>query len=298
MHNINTRAIVNKNISLPFGMGAMPLSIVGRPNEHDAIDIILHFLAEGGNFIDTADVYGINNNDLGHNERLIAKAIKKYGYSEDLIIATKGGASRPQDGWGLGNGHPEYLRKACENSLQNLKIESHFLYYLHGPDSKVPLSDSLVELVRLKEEGKIQNIGISNVDLDQLNTALKLTPIAAVQNRCNLFCKEDITNGLIDFCSAQQIAYVAYCPLGGWHEHKNLLRHSIIQQLVDKYQTDYYGIALAWLLQVNKIIPIPGMDKKKHVTMNKKAAFLSLTSEDVLLLGSLPDLFRSKHVDL
>jgi aryl-alcohol dehydrogenase-like predicted oxidoreductase len=171
----------------PIGLGAMPLSIAGRPSESQAINVIETFVEHGGNFIDTADVYGFDHADNGHNERLLNKALKKLGYTDQVIIATKGGATRPNGCWELHGGHPKKLRKACEQSLRNLNIACHALYYLHGPDSNIPLEESLGELVKLKMEGKIHHIGIANVNLKELELATKMTKIAAVQNKCNPF---------------------------------------------------------------------------------------------------------------
>ena len=184
----------------PIGLGAMPLSIFGRPSERDSIRLIRYFLDMGGNFIDTANIYGLDETDKGHNERLIHLALKHYKNLDDVLIATKGGATRPNGGWSFrGGGHPKSLRIACEESLKNLQISEHALYYLHGIDPGIPFEDSWGELVLLKEEGKIRHLGIANVNLDQLKTATNLTAIAAVQNRCNPFCKGDFDSGLIKF---------------------------------------------------------------------------------------------------
>jgi aryl-alcohol dehydrogenase-like predicted oxidoreductase len=292
------RAIAQYTKLFPLGLGAMPLSLVGKPSEKEAIEVVISFLAIGGNFIDTADVYGLGDNDRGHNEKLIAKALKQYGDQDGLLIATKGGASRPDDRWALGGGDPKKLRLACEQSLKNLEREVHPLYYLHGPDPKVPLADSLGELIKLKEEGKILNIGIANVDLAELQFALQLTPVAAVQNRCNLFCKGDFKNGLINFCFSNQIAYVPYCPLGGWADHSKLSKEAVFQALALKYQVSTYVLSLSWLLQKGShILPIPGMDKREQVVTNKKAIDLIIEEEDLIKIDEFPDLYLPKHVD-
>lgn len=185
------RKLANKKI-FPIGLGAMPLSLEGRPTIEESIRIIERFIELGGNLIDTANIYGIDNNDIGHNEKLIAKAISKIRNHNHITIATKVGGDRPNNGWGLGAGHPKQLRIACENSLKALKRDCIELYYLHGPDPKVPFSESLSALVDLQKEGKIKNIGIANVSLEQIKLATTLGSITAVQNRLNPFCKADL----------------------------------------------------------------------------------------------------------
>lgn len=295
---MNLRSIANYPNLSPIGLGAMPLSLINRPSERDAIAIISKFLETGGNFIDTADVYGLDDEDRGHNEKLIAKSIKKFGQNNNLLIASKGGASRPGGGWALGGGHPDKLRRACEQSLKNLEIEAHQLYYLHGPDPKIPLADSLGELIKLKEEGKIQHIGIANVDLSELQLAAQLTTIAAVQNRCNLFCKGDFNNGLIGFCYTNKIAYVSYCPLGGWSDHHKLSQHQAFQPFIKKYGISTYVLSIAWLLnKADHIIPIPGINEKQQIEINQEAVHLALSSEDLQNMDKFPDLYQPKHVD-
>ncbi len=282
----------------PIGLGAMPLSIPGRPNEKDAIEVITSFIELGGNFIDTADVYGLDNTDRGHNEKLIYKAVTSINAHGKVLVASKGGADRPQAGWSLTNGHPQQLRKACEQSLLNLHINAHSLYYLHGPDPKVPLAESFGELIKLKDEGKIINIGIANVDLREAQLACSMTKVAAIQNRFNPFCKEDARNGLIDFCKTHGIYYIAYCPLGGWADHQKLTSHSLYQTLQEKYQLSPYALNLTWIRQHGThIIPIPGMDKKDHIRSNFQALSCKLSLEDKIFIDNFPDLYSAKHKD-
>lgn len=297
MRQLKTRTLAGKAL-FPIGLGAMPLSLAGRPPEKEALQILLRFFELGGNFIDTADVYGLDDKERGHNERLIQKALAAYGKPDSILIASKGGASRPQGGWALGGGQPQQLRQACEASLQNLKCEAHSLYYLHGPDKQVPLEDSLGELIRLKEEGKIHHLGIANVNLQQLQQALKLTPLVAVQNRCNPFCKEDLKNSLIDFCQTHNLTYVPYCPLGGWADHAHLAKNPVYRDLGAKYQCSPYSLSLAWLLTKGaQLIPIPGMDKLEQVAENLASVALELEEEDLQTLDDLPNLYAARHID-
>lgn len=282
----------------PIGLGAMPLSIPGRPSENEAIRVIRTFIDTGGNFIDTANIYGLDDTDRGHNEKLIQQAITQAGKQDQIIVATKGGASRPQGGWAFSEGHPTQLRKACEQSLKHLKTSSHSLYYLHGCDPAIPFEDSLGELIMLKSEGKIQHIGIANVNLEQIKKANQLTEISAVQNRCNPFCKEDFSNGVIDFCQKNKMIYVPYCLLGGWADHAALAQHEAFKILLSKHQQPSYSICLSWLLaKADHIIPIPGMDKVDHVSANFSATQLNLSADDIKAIDTFPNLYSAKHTE-
>jgi len=292
------RCIAQYKHIFPIGLGAMSLSIVGRPSKQDAINIIMDFLETGGNFIDTANVYGLDGHDYGHNEKLIAQCLKKFGRNNSVVIATKGGASRPNGGWAMRGGKPNELRAACEQSLKNLAIETHQLYYLHGIDPAVPFIESLGELIKLKEEGKIQHIGVANVGMKEIEMAVNLTTVSAVQNRYNPFCKGDLKNGMIDFCFKNHITYVPYCPLGGWADHRKLSKYPLFQSLMMKYHVSSYVLILAWLLdKADHLIPIAGMNELNHFVMNKKALCLSLSSEDQKLFDELPDLYMPAYID-
>ncbi|EKD72014.1 MAG: aldo/keto reductase [uncultured bacterium] len=178
-------------------------------------------------------------------------------------------------------------------------MSTHSLYYLHGPDPAVPLEDSIGELIKLKNEGKINHIGIANVTLEEIKLASRLTKISAVQNRCNPFCKGDFKNGLIDYCKLNNIIYVPYCPLGSWADHAKLAKSPLYENLTTPYHTSSYAISLAWLLaKGNHIIPIPGMDKINHVIANIEAVNLPLAAEDITNIDRFPDLYSPKHVDL
>ena len=166
-----------------IGLGGMPLSIDGRPTEAEAIRVIHASLDAGVTFIDTADVYCLDHTDIGHNERLIAKALRERSGSGEIIVATKGGLERPGGEWTT-NGRPEHLRRACEASLRALGLDAITLYQLHAPCDE-SLEESVGELSRLQEEGKIQHIGLSNVDVDQITQAQSIAPIVSIQNRRN-----------------------------------------------------------------------------------------------------------------
>ena len=283
----------------PIGLGAMPLSLVNRPTETQAIDVIHQFIAMGGNFIDTANVYGFDESDKGHNERLIQRALKTLHQTDHVLVATKGGATRPNNGWSFkGGGHPKSLRAACEQSLVNLQRNEHGLYYLHGPDIDIPLEDSLGELIRLKDEGKIKQLGVANFTLDQLSMTTNLTSLFAVQNRCNPFCKGDITSGVMNYCKTNNIYYIPYCPLGGSFDHAKLNQSPLFINLAAKYQVSSYSLCLAWLLHKGDyVIPIPGMNTLAQLEENFKATTLSIEANDLEAMNQFPDLYLPQHFD-
>ncbi|HEX5049511.1 MAG TPA: aldo/keto reductase [Gammaproteobacteria bacterium] len=269
----------------PIGLGAMPLSIQGRPDERTGLAVIAAFVESGGNFIDTAISYCLDNDDLGHNERLIAKALAALERT-DVVVATKGGLTRPNGRWDV-DGDPEWLRRCCEQSVRDLGGPIA-LYYLHAVDSAVPLADSLGELVRLKEEGKISAIGLSNVSARQLDEGLAITPIAAVQNRCNLFERRDFDSGLVERCRAKGVAYVPYSPVGGHFGHRRLAADPTLARIAAKHGTSPYVVALAWLLgRGDHVLPIPGASKPASAQSSLTAASVTLDAADRAELDAL-----------
>ncbi len=272
-----------------IGLGAMPLSISGRPDEAQAFAVIEAFVADGGNFIDTANVYGLDDDDIGHNERLIHQALEQLGATEKVLVTTKGGLRRPGGAW-VADGDPAWLRLSCERSLQALQTDCIILYQLHAVDPNVDFRCTLETLVKLKEEGKIRHIGLSNINPAQLEQALDFTVIASVQNHCNLFDQRDFRNGMIDFCRARRITYIPYSPVGGHHGHVRLDQIPLLQQLAAKYLASPHRIALAWLLHKGRhILPIPGASKVASVRDSLQATHLKLGAEDIAALDRLAE---------
>lgn len=273
----------------PPGLGGMPLSITGRPDETQAFDVIAAFVEGGGDFIDTANVYCLDDSEIGHNERLISRALARIGKREAVLVATKGGLRRPGGAWTV-DGSPAWLRTSCEKSLEDLGSDAIALYQLHAPDPQVDFGDTLGELIRLKEDGKVRHIGLSNVAPKELEFALRLTPIASVQNRCNPFFKKDFANGLIAMCLSKGVAYIPYAPVGGNHGHKRLPAHPLFRRLSEKYDASPYCVALAWLLHKGEhIFPIPGASKVSSVRDAPRALDVELERDDIALIDRLPD---------
>ena len=196
---------------------------------------------------------------------------------------------RPKGDW-VADARPEWLRASCERSLVALGGEAIALYQLHTPDPEVKLEESIGELIRLREEGKILHIGLSNVDAEQLALALHLTPIASVQNRCNPWFKRDFKNGVVDMCRVEGIAYIPYSPVGGHHGHARMRARDPMRRLSEKYGVSPYRIALAWLLGKGEhIIPIPGASKVSSARDCAQALGVQLETKDFDLIERLED---------
>lgn len=274
----NTELAVNA-----IGLGAMPLSIQGRPDERTALAVIAAFLDAGGDLIDTAISYCLDDSDLGHNERLIAKALQ--GRS-GVVVATKGGLRRPGGRWEI-DGSPEWLRTCCERSARDLGGPIP-LYYLHAVDRNVPLADSVGALARLHEAGTIAAVGLSNVTQQELDAARHIVPIAAVQNRCNLYDARDIASGLVEHCRNAGIAYVPYSPVGGRLGHARLARDAALARIAAKHGASPYVVALAWLLaQGPHVVPIPGASKPASIRDSLAATAVQLDHDDLTALAEI-----------
>jgi aryl-alcohol dehydrogenase-like predicted oxidoreductase len=272
---------------MAIGLGAMPLSLDRRPDEAMAIAVIKAFLDGGGDFIDTANVYCIDDDDIGHNERLIHKALSKLGKINNVIVATKGGLTRPRGGWEV-DASPAWLRASCEKSLKDLNTDCIFLYQLHAPDPKVPITESVGELLRLKEQGKIRHIGLSNVNTKEILSALTVAPILSVQNRCNVLDKKSFKNGVVDLCAQEGIVFIPHSPVGGYFDHGKLAAHKQIKKIADAHGVSSYQIAIAWLLHKGEhLLPIPGASKVSSITDSLQAVNVRLMPEQMQSLDNL-----------
>ena len=272
----------------PVGLGAMPLSIQGRPRPSGARAVLDAALDAGVDFIDTADSYCLDNGDIGHNERLIGDCLRSRGAIDTTVVATKGGIVRPGGNW-TNDASPAHLRGACEASLANLGVEAIALYYLHAPDPAVPFEESVGELARLRDEGKIAHIGLSNVGRTEVRSALEITPIAAVENRCNVLEKADIANGFVDWLASERITYVAYSPAGGHNGHVRLGDIDKLGEIAAAHGASVYEVALAWLLTHPNIVVIPGASRAASIRSSATAASLQLSASEIDSLAAIPD---------
>jgi pyridoxine 4-dehydrogenase len=250
-----------------LGFGAMRLTgkgIWGPPADKPAALATLRRAVElGVNFIDTADSYGPNV-----SEELIAEAL--HPYPNDLVIATKGGWERVGPGQWVHNASPRHLEEAVHGSLRRLRLDCIDVYQLHVPDPAVSFAASVETLEKLRQQGKIRHVGLSNVALEYLERARKITPIVSVQNRYSFADRE--WDFLLDFCEKNGIAFIPWAPLGQLRE---------AHDLPDKVARDLHAlplqVALAWLLRRSPVtLPIPGTSNPEHVEENVAAASLQL----------------------
>jgi pyridoxine 4-dehydrogenase len=263
-----------------LGFGAMRITgrgVWGPPaDEGEAIGLLRRIADKGVTFIDTADSYG-----PGVSEALIAKAL--YPYPAELVIATKGGLTRPgPDRWDV-DCRPEYLRRAFADSLQRLRLERIELYQLHAVDHRVPIEDSIGALTDLQREGKIRHIGVSNVSTAELARARKVAAIVSVQNCYNL--RDRSSEGLVDICAADGIAFIPWYPLA-----KGRLARpgSPLARIAENHHATRSQIALAWLLQRSPaMLPIPGTSSIAHFEENLGAASIRLSADEFRSLAAL-----------
>ncbi len=269
------------------GYGGMHLSVDGRPPEAQGIEVVRAALDAGVTLIDTADVYCLDQHDLGHNERLIAAALSGWrGDRSPITVATKGGMSRPAGRW-ENNARPEQLRGAVERSLRALGVERLALYQLHAPDPAVPFAASVGALARLREEGKIRSIGLSNVSVAQIREAQGITPLAAVQNRLNPFFREALTGGVVQFCAEQGIAFLAYSPTGGGRLTRKLPSHPVLAPIAARLGLSAHAVVLAWALaQSSTVIVIPSARTVEHALDSVGAAEVELSADDLAAIDA------------
>jgi pyridoxine 4-dehydrogenase len=263
-----------------LGFGAMRITghgIWGTPrDETTAVSLLRRVVDKGVDFIDTADSYG-----PGVSETLIAKAL--HPYPPGLVIATKGGLTRPgPDRW-VADCRPGHLRRACHDSLRRLGLECIELYQLHTVDHRVPLEESIGALAELQREGKIRHIGLSNISAAELTRARKLVDIVSVQNHYNL--RDRSADGLVDLCAAAKIAFIPWYPLasGRLADHGGALA-----RIARRHEATQSQIALAWLLHRSPaILLIPGTASIAHFEENLGASAIALTAEEFRSLAAL-----------
>lgn len=265
----------------------MPLSVQGRPDEARALETLRAALDAGVDFIDTADVYCLDDRELGHNERLIRKALEAAGRRSKVAVATKGGMKRPGGAW-TRDASPAHLRAACEASLRALGVEAIALYQLHAPDPKVPLAESVGELARLKQEGKILHIGLSNVDETQLEAALRIVRVESVQNRCNPFDPEDYRGGVLAACERHGVSYLPYGVVGGHRGQRRVGADPLLQELGRKHGASPYAVTVAWhLARSPRVLPIPGASRPESIRDSCSATTLRLEPEELRRIDAL-----------
>jgi aryl-alcohol dehydrogenase-like predicted oxidoreductase len=268
------------------GLGAMPLSLAGRPSESEAVRVIHAALDAGITLIDTADVYCLDHRDIGHNEKLVARALREWsGPRREILVATKGGLERPHGDWTV-NAHPRRLKEACEASLRALGVEAISLYQLHAPDDAVPFADSVGALAELTREGKIRHVGLSNVNVEQIEEAMRVVSVVSVQNRCNPFERHALANGVVRACVEKSLTFLAHSPVGGHGSHARTERHPTLASVGARSGISPHQVCIAWLLASSPaVVPIPGASRSKSVLSSVAAAEVALGADDLAALA-------------
>jgi pyridoxine 4-dehydrogenase len=261
-----------------LGFGAMRITgpgVLGWPEDRqNSLAVLRRAVELGVNLIDTADSYGPEVSEL-----LIAEAL--HPYPQGLLIATKGGLVRTERGRWPVDGSPEHLREACEASLRRLRLERIDLYQLHRPDPAVALEDSVGELARLRQEGKIRHVGLSNVSGEQLARAQAVVPIASVQNRYSLADRR--SEDVLEDCERQGIAFLPWYPLA---VGDLAMPGGALGRIAGGRGATPAQVALAWLLARSPVVcPIPGTASLRHLEENVGAASLELTDEELGAFG-------------
>jgi len=281
------RRIGDRDVSA-IGLGGMPMSIEGRPDEARSIATIHAALEAGVTLIDTADAYHRDPTDVGHNELLIAKALRLAGAGPDeVLVATKGGHRRPGDGTWYTQGDPAYLKLACEASLQRLDVEAIGLYQFHRPDPAVPYADSVGAIRDLLDEGKILMAGISNANPEQIRLAQEILGgrLVSVQNQFSPRFRSSEPE--LELCAEMGIAFLPWSPLGGIAQAGELGgQHAAFAEVAAERGVSPQQVALAWeLAKADVVIPIPGASRPESVRDSVLAADLEFSEEELARLG-------------
>ncbi|MGW9182461.1 aldo/keto reductase [Agromyces sp. NPDC055661] len=276
-----------------IGLGGMPMSIEGRPDEARSIATVHAALEAGVTLIDTADAYHLHADEVGHNEELIARALRTWGGdTSDVLVATKGGHLRPGDGSWTQDGRPEYLKEAVKASARRLGVEAIGLYQFHRPDPRVPYADSVGAIRDLLDEGVIELAGISNANVAQIDQANEILGgrLVSVQNQFSPAFRSSL--GELEHCAALGIAFLPWSPLGGIARAEAVgQRHGAFQRVADAHGVSPQQVALAWELALAPVvIPIPGASRPESIRDSVRAVELELTADELASLSDVEEL--------
>jgi aryl-alcohol dehydrogenase-like predicted oxidoreductase/predicted kinase/histidinol phosphatase-like enzyme len=269
----------------PLAMGVMRLSTEPGRDEARGMATIHAALDAGVTLLDTADAYALDERDVGHNERLVARAVATWtGDRSRVQIATKGGLTRPGGRWEA-DGRARHLTEACEASRRALGVERISLYQLHAPDPRVALATSVRALAALQRDGLVERIGLSNVTLGQLREAQRIAPIASVQVELSPWHDEILRNGVAEHCAAEGIRLLAHRPLGGVSGRRRLEQDPVLAGIAARHGTTAAVVVLAWLRSLaGVIVPLPGPTSVESARSLARVRDLLSSEEDRMAL--------------
>jgi aryl-alcohol dehydrogenase-like predicted oxidoreductase len=270
-----------------IGLGAMPLSTKeDRPSPSDAEAVVHAALDAGVTLIDTADAYSSDEAEFGHNEELVANALRSYGRT-DVLVATKGGHTRSGRDWGL-DGSPSYLRRACEASLRRLHVDAIGLYQLHRPDPATPWEESMGALRSLFDDGLVRMVGISNANIAQIDAARSILgdALVSVQNQFSPGYRSSAVE--LEHCAAHGLAWLPWSPFGGVSAAGSLDAEApAFAEVAGEVGVSVYRVTLAWhLAQADVVLPIPGASRPASIIDSAAAADLTLTDSQLARLNA------------
>ncbi|MYW50823.1 aldo/keto reductase [Streptomyces sp. SID8376] len=284
---MHTRRIGEVEVSA-IGLGGMPMSIEGRPDESRSLATLHAALDAGVTLIDTADAYHRDAGEVGHNETLIAKALSTHERGGDVLVATKGGHLRPGDGsWTL-DGRPDHVKRACEASLRRLGVEAIGLYQFHRPDPDVPYAESVGAIRDLLDEGKIRMAGISNANPEQIRQAQEILGgrLVSVQNQFSPAFRSSEPE--LELCDELGVAFLPWSPFGGISKAGELgSTYAPFARVAQKHGVSAHQVCLAWMLAKSPVVvPIPGASRPESVQNSVRAADLELSAEEIAELDA------------
>jgi aryl-alcohol dehydrogenase-like predicted oxidoreductase len=271
-----------------IGLGAMPLSTKDpRPSPTEAEAVVHAALDAGVTLIDTADAYAHDEAEFGHNETLVANALRSYGDTSSVLVATKGGHTRRGRDWEL-DGSPAYLRRACQASLRRLHVDAIGLYQFHRPDPATPWEESMGALRALHDDGLVRMVGISNADVTRIDAARAIVGDALVSVQNQFSPGHRSSAGELVHCAAVGLAWLPWSPFGGVSSAGSLdAAAPAFAEVADELGVSVYRVALAWhLAQADVVIPIPGASRASSIQDSAAAAHLELTDARLARLNT------------
>jgi aryl-alcohol dehydrogenase-like predicted oxidoreductase len=284
---VEQRRIGDRTVSA-IGLGAMPLSTKDpRPSPTEAEAVVHAALDAGVTLIDTADAYAADEAEFGHNESLVASALRSYGRTDDVLVATKGGHTRRGRDWEL-DGSPAYLRRACEDSLRRLHVDAIGLYQYHRPDPDTPWEESMGALRSLFDDGLVQMVGVSNANIEQIDSARSIIgdALVSVQNQFSPGYRSSADE--LAHCAELGIAWIPWSPFGGVGSAGSLdATAPAFAEVASELDVSVYQVTLAWhLAQADVVLPIPGASRPESIQDSAAATHLTLTDAQLTRLNT------------